>query len=331
MAMTDGALTFAIPCRDGERHLPALLRSLLAQTVPCRLLLLDDASSDASVSVARAVAGDALAVVRNDEALGIPGNWNRAADLVGTEFFCLAHQDDVYAPEFGAAMLEALRCAPDAAAAHCPARAIDDEGRVLHSLPERYKARFWRSLPPAEPPESGFRRLFGGNYVNCASLVYRRAAFVAVGRFDADFRFAPDWEWLLRAHAKGWRLAAVPHALVSYRRHPRQATQQAARSLRRYREEHAILQSARAVGEGILPQGGRSNAMRDNLLYDAFADLEAGELGAARDKLELLAELDPRARRSAPARAVATALRLGWPARKALSLALSGYVGLVTR
>lgn len=331
--MVPPTLTFAIPCRDGERHLQTLLESLLAQTVACRLLLVDDASRDDSVALAESVAGARLEVVRNREPSGIPGNWNRCAQLVETEFFCLAHQDDVYLPGFAAELVEALTAAPAAAVAHCPARAIDDDGRPQRSRTERYKARFWRRLPPVEAPAQGFGRLFLGNYVSCPSLVYRKAAFKAVGPFDAHFRFAPDWEWLLRSLAKGWQLAAVPRPLVAYRRHRGQATQVAAKTLQRYREEHVLLANARlvGVGDGLLPPGAESTAMRDNLLYDAFNDLQARDIAGAKGKLDLLAQLDPQARRSLPARALAGSMRLGWPGRKALALVLSGYVGWVAR
>lgn len=323
------ALTFAIPCRDGERHLPALLESLLGQTQPCQLILVDDASRDRSVAVAREVAGERLTVIENADPKGLPGNWNRAAAAADTEFFCLAHQDDVYAPEFGATLVAALAEAPRAAAAHCLARAIDDAGRPLASLSERYKARFWRNLPRVESRADGFGRLYAGNYVNCASLVYRGAAFAAVGCFDTHLRFAPDWEWLLRAFAKDWQLVAVPQPLVAYRRHGGQASRAAATSMQRYREEHALLATARSlgVGEGLLAASARSTAMRDNLLYDAFTDLQAGDASAARQKLDLLAQLDPTSRRSLPARALAGSMRLGWPGRKAMALALSSYVG----
>lgn len=327
------SLTFAIPCRDGARHLPALLRSLLGQTVACRLLLVDDASTDRSVALAREVAGDRLQVVQNPDPLGIPGNWNRAAALVDTEYFCLAHQDDVYAPDFAAALSATLAAAPGAAAAHCPAVAIDDEGARRRSLAERYKARIWRRLPAVESPAEAFPRLFAGNYVSCPSLVYRRSAFLAIGAFDQHFRFAPDWEWLLRATAKGWQLATVARPLVSYRRHREQATRAAASTLKRYREEHALIDHARVVGvgTGLLPSDARSTAMRDNLLYDAFTDLQAKDAEAARRKLELLEQLDPPSRRSVPARALAATMRAGWPGRMAMGLVLQSYVGLVAR
>jgi GT2 family glycosyltransferase len=327
-------LTFAVPCHGGERWLPGLLQSLLAQRLPdCRLLLVDDASPDASVAVARKVAGDRLEVVRNESRLGIPRNWSRCAELVETEFFCLAHQDDVYAPDFAATLTAALADAPGAAAAHCRLAAIDGAGRRHPSPRERYKERFWRTLPAVETAAAGFRRLYYGNYVGCPSLVYRTAAFRKVGPFDAHYRFAPDWEWLLRAHAKGWQLAAVPEVLVSYRRHDEQASRHAARSLQRYYEEHAVLQHAHAFGcdAGFLTNGERSPAMRDNLLYDALGDLERRDRAAAQEKLDLLARLDPRARASAPARAVASALHLGWPGRAALRLAVSGWVAWAAR
>ncbi|HLU38759.1 MAG TPA: glycosyltransferase [Planctomycetota bacterium] len=328
------ALTFTIPCRNGVRHLRPLLESLLGQEgVETRVILVDDASTDGSVALAREVGGSRVTVVENQRALGIPGNWNRCAELVRTEFFCIAHQDDVYAPHFARVLLTALTQNPRAAAAHCRARAIDAEGRPAPSLSERYKERFWRRLPPVEDAARGFRRLYAGNYVCCPSLVYRTAAFRAVGAFDTHFRFAPDWEWLLRCCAKGLELAAVGRTLLSYRRHEAQATRHHARSLQRYREEHAVLSHARlfGVGAGLLPAGARSTAMRDNLLYDAFRDLLDRDVEAARDKLELLADLDPGARRSTPARALSAAARLGWPGRTALRLAVRGFVAWSAR
>jgi hypothetical protein len=170
--------------------------------------------------------------------------------------------------------------------------------------------------------------LFAGNYVCCPSLVYRTAAFAAIGAFDTHYLFAPDWEWLLRAHAKGWPLLAVPERLVSYRRHAAQATVQQARSLRRYREERALLAHAHTVGvgAGFLQEGSSSTALRDNLLFDALCDLQTRDRGAMQRKLDLLHELDPQARQSWPARALAASARAGWPGRIAMALAVRGFV-----
>ena len=124
----------------------------------------------------------------------------------------------------------------------------------------------------------------------CPTVVYRADAIAAAGAFDTHYRFVADWEWLLRLQAKGWQLAAVSQPLVSYRRHAEQATHREAESLRRYREEHAVLTHAREFGvsDGLLPEHARSTAMRDNLLFDAFGDLQARRPDAARDKLRLL-------------------------------------------
>lgn len=327
-------VTFAIPCHNGARHLRPLLESLLAQReVAVRLVLVDDASTDGSSGLAKHVAGDRIEIVSHDPVRGIPGNWNRAAELVDTEFFCLAHQDDVYAPDYAATLTAALAAQPAAAAAYCRVEAIDGVGLRSTSLSERYKERFWRQLGPSESPEETFKRLFAGNYVSCPSLLYRTDAFLGVGMFDVDYRFVADWEWLLRASAKGFTLVPVARQLVSYRRHAAQATKQAVTSLRRYREEHELLRHAAAVGAsiGLWPPTTRSTAMRDNLLYDAFGDLEAGDRHAAEAKLELLAELDPEARKSLPARVLVGAARSGAVGRAALRFGLTAYVGMAAR
>lgn len=328
------AVTFAIPCHDGARHLRPLLESLLAQRdVDVRLLLVDDASTDGSSGLAKHVAGNRIEVVEFAPALGIPGNWNRAADLIETDFFCLAHQDDVYAPDYAVSLLAALAAHPSAAAAYARVDAIDDQGRRVRSLSERYKDRFWRQLDGMDTAEATFKRLFAGNYVSCPSLLYRTAAFRAVGQFDVEYRFVADWEWLLRASAKGFGLVPVARTLVSYRRHQRQATRQEVASLRRYREEHDLLHHAAAVGAsiGLWPPDTKSTAMRDNLLYDAYADLEAGDRDAAQRKLDLLEELDPQARRSLPARVLGGAARSGAVGRAALRIGLAAYVGMAAR
>jgi len=303
-------VTLAIPCRDAGPFLRPLLESLLAQTLPdCRLLLVDDGSRDDSVATARAVAGERLELHRNAEPLGIGGNWNRCASLVTTPFFCLAHQDDVYAPEFTATLVGALQERPDAGIAHCRALAIDENGTPHRSVAERFKEHFWR-----------------GNFVCCPTVLYRTAAFRATGGFRTDLRFALDWEYWFRLLYRGHGIADVPETLLHYRRHAAAATRTANADRSRFAEELEVLADAHEAGlqAGLLPAGVRwSPAMRNNLLEETYRDLARGDRAAARQKLAFVRDHAPELWHDTYVRIVRMLVSLGAPGRLMLRVCRS--------
>jgi GT2 family glycosyltransferase len=250
-----------------------------------RILLLDDASTDGSAELAQRIAGDRLVLHRNEKALGIPGNWNRCAALVETEFFCLAHQDDVYAPSYSARMLDALQKDPSAAFAHSMAHGLDKEGSPLASLIEKRKAAYFLKNKNQEGP-AALALLFGGNWINCPSMTFRTSAFRDLGGFDSRYHFVSDWEFSLRVLLGGGRIRAVAETLLSYRRHEGQATREAIQGFDRYREELRLLREVEEKARDLevdLPPGFK--AVRNNLLFDTYQDLVLGQKAAARAKL----------------------------------------------
>ncbi|MEM7199472.1 MAG: glycosyltransferase [Planctomycetota bacterium] len=326
--MTAPLTTFAIPCRNAGEHLRPLLESLLAQTdQDFAMLLVDDASDDGSPARARAIAGTRLQVLVNDEPLGLAANWNRAVEASRSDFVCLAHQDDVYHPEYLAVMLDALRTDREQALVHCRATTMDADGQPLRAPAEDFKARWWQrhaGEPPGEPA-TAYRELLRGNFVCCPSILYRRELFASVGGFRPDLRFTPDWDLLFRALLADWRFASVDRALVRYRRHAASATQREAASLNRYREELATLRAAAAAGRdrGLLrPAPPIGAAVRNNLLLDAYHDLCAGRADAARRKLAFGRREVPGFARDPLAFGVRVASRLGGLGSAALGLGL---------
>jgi GT2 family glycosyltransferase len=287
--------TFAIPCRNGAAFLPDLLESLAAQTVGgFDVLLVDDASTDGSAEVARRRLGDRVRIVRNAEPLGLIPNFNRCAELVETELFCIAHADDVYAPRYLETMTAALDRRPDAALAHCVARSLDDAGNVWDAPAERFKRRFWRRLPAADA-STQFRLLLAGNHVVCPSALFRTRAFRAAGGFSAGLRYAADWELWLRMSLAGAVFAAVGEPLFAYRRHDASATSEAARTLVRYREELEVLRWAVSAGREAGFCGGDAplTALRNSALQDIVDDLCAGRRAEAAAKLGFLRDEAP--------------------------------------
>jgi hypothetical protein len=315
--------TFAIPCRDGGALLRPSIESLLAQTrQDFELLLVDDASTDGSAEVARGVAGARLRVERNARPLGIGATWNRCVSLATTPYVCLAHQDDVYDRSYLERLVAALEQRPDAAAAHCRAWTIDAQGARSLSASERYKDRFWKGHA-SRARASEYALLLRGNWVIAPTLLWRREALLAAGGFDEGLRFVLDWELLLRILRSGRVLAGVRDRLVGYRRHAGMATLAEERTHNRYREEHAVAETARTQGiaAGLLPAGAAASpAMRNNLLRDALADLARGDRAGCEQKLALGRELEPWLARDPVFVAFTRLARLGRCGRALLAL-----------
>lgn len=307
-----------------------MLESLLAQDWPAerppvRLLLVDDGSTDDSANLAREIAGDRLEIELSPEPRGIGGNWNRCAELAiatGADAFCLAHQDDIYAPTFLVRLAAALEAQADAGIAHCRATAIDQSGQPVDSGAERYKQHFWRDGPQRDRAAQ-YRRLWNGNFVCCPAVLYRASAFSATGTFRTDLRFALDWEYWFRLLRTGHGIADVDEALVEYRRHPTAATRVATSDRWRFEEELQVLDEARREGiaAGLLAAtAGPSPALRNNLLHEALTDLERGDHRGARKKLEFVRDHAPELWRDFYVRTFRTLTRLGPPGRVLLGV-----------
>lgn len=247
-------VTLVIPNYNGAQFLGETIDSLLKQTFANFLLVvLDGGSTDDSVEVARAFVDPRLSVVASRDRVPMAENWNRAASLVETPYFVLAHNDDIYEATYLEEMLALIEGTPDAFMAHCRARYVDGDGQVIHTRAESYKDALW----PAEEPwhasaERDFALLSRANVVIAPTAIFRTSAFRAVGLFDERYEFVTDWDYWLRGLLANYSMIGTRRRLVRWRRHGRTATRATEQTLRRFREEIAlskwVAQAARERG-----------------------------------------------------------------------------------
>jgi glycosyltransferase involved in cell wall biosynthesis len=116
-----------------ERYLPLALDALLAQDYPSfEIVACDNASTDGTWDIVTAYAArDArIRAYRNDENVGLAGNYRRVVSLARGEFFRLHAHDDLVAPGMLRACVDALDAAgPAAVLAYPLTRIIDGDGR----------------------------------------------------------------------------------------------------------------------------------------------------------------------------------------------------------
>lgn len=201
---------------DSEASLPGTLEALRAQMrAGDELVVVDNASSDASVAAARAAAPEArvLSLSRNN---GFGAGCRAGADVTRAPLLFFLNPD----ARLAEGCLDALRTAagkqPEWGAWQAlvlleGGRAINTAGGVTHWLGIAWAGRCDR--PAAEAPRAPAEVAFASG----AALVVRRAAWDAVDGFDPRFfMYYEDVDLALRLRLAGWGVGIVPDARVEH-------------------------------------------------------------------------------------------------------------------
>ena len=128
-------VTIGLPVHNGERYLPAAIRSLLDQTwTDFELIISDNASTDGTEAICRAEAesDERVRYYRHGQNRGAVWNFTEVANLARGEYFKWASADDACAPTFIERCVEALDSDTSVVCCHTKTLAIDQDGYVLH-------------------------------------------------------------------------------------------------------------------------------------------------------------------------------------------------------
>ena len=268
-------VSVAVPSFNYARFMPERLRSVFAQTTPVReVLLLDDASSDDSVAVARAEAeraGRTVAVSVSARPGGVWAQWRRAAERASGEWLWIAEADDGCEPDLLGRLAPVLDDA--VVLAFTDSLPVDENGQKAG---DPY-CGYYGSAGLAELAAGGTwdgaafvsRFLAERNTIlNASAVLWRRTALLrAFERCEEDlgqFRVAGDWRLYVEALlAPGARAAFVPEPLNRHRRHPGSVTGSLphGRHLGEIEAMHRLL-AARLRTTGLLTPGLRAQQRR---------------------------------------------------------------------
>ena len=202
-------VSVVIPCHDAAPFLAQAVESALAQEgVRVEVIVVDDASTDGSVAVARGFGGRIRRVelARNGGACAAR-NAGAARARGGALLFLDA--DDALAPGTLAALAAALAGAGCAVAA-CPWVRLRERGGR------------WREAPADRPPPRPADPLGGwleGAWVPPCALLWSRAAYETAGGWDPSIHQNQDGDLALRAFARGVSLVLARGGRALYRAH----------------------------------------------------------------------------------------------------------------
>ncbi len=305
-------VTVVIPTFNGSQHIAQTLRAVLQQGHEAvEIIVVDDSSSDDTLTVVQAVAPQAQRIKQPNA--GVSAARNRGLAAARGAYVAFLDQDDIWHPQHLARQLECFSLQAGCGAVVSP---------HVHWHPQHgvYPAResIWGELPPlaTDPAFTGwvYHRFLEDCWALTSATLLRTEALREAGGFDESLRYSEDWDLWLRLSQR------VPFVMLNgppvlYRHHPVQGS----RTVRQhdYRTD-LLLRYARA--HGLASADGR--AMPPDVFAETVARYGAEfgyhhlQFGNRWTGVQALARAWARRPRHVKRLAQAAAASLGWrPAR----------------
>lgn len=200
-----------IPVHNRPEMLRTAVESVLAQTWrPIEILICDDGSTDATVSIGRELEREHPDIVRYEwrpnGGAGVARETGR--QLARGEFIQYLDSDDSLWPRKFELQIAALRGRPECGAAYGQIRLCPENGEP-RERPHKWSGRAIDELFPA---------LLVDRWWNTNAPLWRRSVCDAIGPWS-DLRYSQDWEYDARAGALRIRLAYCAEFVTDQRHH----------------------------------------------------------------------------------------------------------------
>jgi glycosyltransferase involved in cell wall biosynthesis len=188
--VTPDQLTIAVTVYDRRDFVLDAVRSALEQTVPVKVLVVEDCSPDAGMREFIAGAFDGkVQYCRNPRNRGLFDNWNACMEYCATPWLSILHDDDLLRPRFVETMIRLAGQAPGRALYFSQAAELTDAGRIRPAPMVAWPNR-WRDLDPLELAESCFLMFPGQMFLVSAAQ--------ALGGFRQRSFYTADWDMWFR-------------------------------------------------------------------------------------------------------------------------------------
>lgn len=180
---------------NGEKHLEQTIRSVLDQSYSnIEYFIVDGGSTDQSVPIIIKYESS-LAGWVSEADKGISDAFNKGIENTKGSIIGLINADDWYEKD-------------------CVARIV--EGMVDHDIAYG-DVRFWKNGQPIFVQEGNHQLLEKEMTLNHPTVFVKRKCYDREGRFDLNFRFAMDYDLLLRLFVKGYSFVYIPIVLANMR------------------------------------------------------------------------------------------------------------------
>ena len=199
------SISVVVPAWNCARYLPDALASVAAQSrQPAEVLVVDDASADDTVAVARALGARVIRLERNS---GPSAARNAGIRAASGEAIAFLDGDDWWEPDHLERVAGLLDRFPAAG--------------VAFGRSSRVVTRYAMPLPPECDPFDAIGVLCRGNPIPQSAAVVRRELLLGVDGYRTDMRYSEDYDLWLRLAART-QFVCTNHRTLNYRTHEAQ-------------------------------------------------------------------------------------------------------------
>lgn len=194
-------LSVVMPVYNAEKFLAEAIDSILQQSFSdFEFIIIDDCSTDSSISIIEAYQDARIKLHRNTTNSGISYSLNKGIELAATELIARMDADDISYPQRLQLQYEYLLAHPECAMVSSAARMITEEKEVIRI--DDFKSELY------------YYNLTFSCWIYHPTVVYRKAAVQQAGMYSVPY--AEDFElwWQL---LRRFVITTLPEVLLDYR------------------------------------------------------------------------------------------------------------------
>lgn len=231
-----------------ERFIGPAIQSVLDQDFQdFEIVVVDDASVDASCAVIESFTDPRIRLHRNEENVGSTLTFRKALENSQGEFVAILASDDLYMAGKLSAQIAVFDENPSIGAVFSNVQPVDEDGNnVEHAVLDG------RFLQRNRPKSEWLRLMFlEGNFLAAPSAVMRRSVMDEIGPHNPLLMQAPDFEYWIRLCMKH-EIHVLPEKLAGHRIHADQSNLSAAtpdRQARVFWEWIKLLDAYRSIDD----------------------------------------------------------------------------------
>ncbi|MBT2291544.1 glycosyltransferase [Paenibacillus albidus] len=214
-------ISVIIPLYNHEKFIKEAIKSVLNQTYTnLELIVIDDGSRDASLTIAQSFQDPRLTVI-SQENNGAHNTINRGLDLATGDYLTILNSDDVYEKDRLEKCISFLINNSDTHLVCTYIKVINESGKTQGIK------QGWKNMEPWPFPNKDIsfakdddfaKNLLMSNFISTTSnMVFTKELYQRIGGMR-NLRFAHDWDFALRAAEYG-KCFLIEEALMGYRIH----------------------------------------------------------------------------------------------------------------
>ena len=236
--MNQPLLHVMIPAYGKSPYLRQTLESAvkhLPLEVP--ITVIEDPSSESSI-VSLVKEFPRVQYQKNNERLGIGGNFNKSIELSTGVFTQICGSDDIFLDnplkDFDTEKLSQ----PDIAAVGLDVEVINETGKIVKTIPDLVKRILRPSLKKITVFKNDkiFSNLMIGDWLYFPAIFWKTETLKQT-KFDGNFHTAMDLDVFIRLLSSDQKMTFIKSKVLGYRRHSQSASSLYAKSIGRFDEE----------------------------------------------------------------------------------------------